>query len=266
MKVEFDCFLLILFVFVLFVNGEKVANKYYTCDSDTKKCHLYKLSNQNMTIRTNDMMDQNTCLMICDNGNIWPYPNGVVNIKENFQFFEFDSKMNINFQWNFDVNNNRNDNNQINILSKTIQNNFIDIIKNMKIVSNVPINENEIENKNVNKGMLIFDIKINNIDIVIMDMKVDESYSVLINSVENSENIKVSLSANTIFGIRHGLETVSQLIAWDTFWNSYTIASDVSIQDKPQFPYRGVMVDLSRSFIKLDKLYAIINAMVYITT
>jgi hexosaminidase len=73
----------------------------------------------------------------------------------------------------------------------------------------------------------------------------DESYKLEIS------NSRARLSAPTTLGIMHGLETFLQLveIGADGF-----IVPAVAIEDKPRFPWRGLMVDASRHFIPLGVL------------
>jgi hexosaminidase len=65
----------------------------------------------------------------------------------------------------------------------------------------------------------------------------DESYSL---DVSGS---KASLKANTVVGALRGMETFLQLVDADR--NGYFVPA-VSIQDKPRFRWRGLMIDVSR--------------------
>ena len=89
----------------------------------------------------------------------------------------------------------------------------------------------------------------------------DESYDISISTQSNQ--VTVVIHGNTIFGVRHGFETLSQLISFDYFSGSLVIPSTASIVDEPVFPYRGVMVDVSRNFISIDKLKETVRAMGY---
>ena len=74
---------------------------------------------------------------------------------------------------------------------------------------------------------------------------------------------QVSIYANNFFGARHALETLSQLTAYHKGYNSIQIIDDVSIDDKPAYPYRGVLLDTSRNYYSVDSIKRVIKAMSY---
>jgi hexosaminidase len=55
----------------------------------------------------------------------------------------------------------------------------------------------------------------------------------------------VNLSANTVAGAMHGMETLLQLVAGDSDGYYFPL---VTIQDKPRFAWRGLMIDVGRHF------------------
>ncbi|MDN3670046.1 beta-N-acetylhexosaminidase [Echinicola jeungdonensis] len=68
----------------------------------------------------------------------------------------------------------------------------------------------------------------------------------------------ISLSANTPAGIFHGIQTIRQLLpnnieskGW--FWTSWEIPSGL-IVDKPEYAYRGTMLDVARHFFEKEEL------------
>jgi hexosaminidase len=80
----------------------------------------------------------------------------------------------------------------------------------------------------------------------------DESYNLIV-----SEN-KVELTAATPLGILRGAETLLQLIQRDTHgW----IIPAVRVEDRPRFPWRGLMIDVSRHFIPLEVIKRNIDGM-----
>src|SRR5271165_2284305 len=80
----------------------------------------------------------------------------------------------------------------------------------------------------------------------------DESYSL---SVEGD---RATLSATTVVGAMRGMETFSQLVAGDADGYYFPL---VNIQDKPRFPWRGLMIDVGRHFQPLDVIERNIGAM-----
>jgi hexosaminidase len=71
----------------------------------------------------------------------------------------------------------------------------------------------------------------------------DESYSLEINTEH------ASLSANTVVGAMRGMETFSQLVTGDAEGFYFPV---VSIDDRPRFPWRGLMIDVGRHFEPVD--------------
>ena len=86
----------------------------------------------------------------------------------------------------------------------------------------------------------------------IQELGEDESYS-----LEVTAN-GAKLNATTSLGTLHGLQTFLQLV---TVTPEGFAAPAVSIQDNPRFPWRGLMIDVSRHFIPLDVLKRNIDGM-----
>ena len=80
----------------------------------------------------------------------------------------------------------------------------------------------------------------------------DESYSLLV-----GEN-KVELTAANPLGVLRGVETLLQLVQKDKRgW----IIPAVRVEDRPRFPWRGLMIDVSRHFIPLEVIKRNIDGM-----
>lgn len=71
----------------------------------------------------------------------------------------------------------------------------------------------------------------------------DESYTLEVTTTQ------AKLSAPTPLGTMHGLQTLLQLVTPSS--NGFVIPA-VSIRDNPRFPWRGLMIDVSRHFIPLN--------------
>jgi hexosaminidase len=80
----------------------------------------------------------------------------------------------------------------------------------------------------------------------------DESYSLKINTEH------AALTANTVLGALRGMETFSQLVTGDAEGYYFPV---VSIDDKPRFPWRGLMIDVGRHFQPLDVIKRNIDGM-----
>jgi hexosaminidase len=86
----------------------------------------------------------------------------------------------------------------------------------------------------------------------------DESYSLRI----SADQPAATLTAGTINGALHGLQTFAQLCHFD-FDNDAVAISRVpwSIDDKPRFAHRGLMLDTSRHFYPPAALIPLLDAM-----
>jgi hexosaminidase len=73
-------------------------------------------------------------------------------------------------------------------------------------------------------------------------METDESYDL---KIEDGGH-KVAISAETYFGARHGLETLSQLISYDDLREALQMHAQASVEDKPEYVHRGLLIDTSR--------------------
>ncbi|KAB1217975.1 Beta-hexosaminidase 1 [Morella rubra] len=70
--------------------------------------------------------------------------------------------------------------------------------------------------------------------------------------------------ANTVYGALRGLETFSQLCAFDYGAKSVQVyKAPWYIRDKPRFAYRGLLLDTSRHFLPIDVIKQIIESMSY---
>ncbi|MDP1677318.1 MAG: beta-N-acetylhexosaminidase [Bacteroidota bacterium] len=80
----------------------------------------------------------------------------------------------------------------------------------------------------------------------------DETYSL---SVTKDS---VLLYAATDLGAMHGLETLMQLLGADSFGYFFT---GCSVNDKPRFAWRGLMIDVARHYMPLDVIFRNIDGM-----
>jgi hexosaminidase len=79
----------------------------------------------------------------------------------------------------------------------------------------------------------------------VQSMQADESYTLEISST------KARLSAPSPLGILHGMETMLQLVDIDS--ESFYFPA-VNIQDRPRFPWRGLMIDAARHWQPVEAI------------
>ena len=242
--------LLLIAITLCITSGAKVAPKYYTCESNGS-CQLHKGD------ASAGGMSQNTCMMVCGQGSLWPYPTGKVAIDESY--------VHINpSQLTFDVSRVESYSGPLRGTVNSFFEHFQETVALMDLSAH-----NKVVSKSFDKGLPMyvqFDIADSSVHVMALD--VDETYSLSIStSTDNAMSVSVTITAVTVFGGRHALETLSQLVAWEDVSlqpAGLVVASSVAIEgDGPQFPYRGVMLDLSRSFKSIAKIYKVVDAMSY---
>ena len=79
----------------------------------------------------------------------------------------------------------------------------------------------------------------------------DESYTI-------DAGAQVTLGANTVAGALRGLETLRQLLSGDA--GGFFIPG-ISIQDRPRFPWRGLLIDVGRHFEPVEVIKRELDAM-----
>jgi len=87
-------------------------------------------------------------------------------------------------------------------------------------------------------------------------------------------SVAVTIQAETVYGARHGLETLSQLVARVPAplgvagrgrnaprKHILVMASNVRLSDAPVFRHRGLMLDTARNFLPLHAVQRTLDAM-----
>ena len=91
-----------------------------------------------------------------------------------------------------------------------------------------------------------------------LQLGTNESYKLTI----SADCSAVTLSAETIFGAYHGLETLSQLIRFDFDAGQYVVSNvPWVIEDSPRFVHREVLADSARRYLPLATLYRVLDSM-----
>lgn len=87
----------------------------------------------------------------------------------------------------------------------------------------------------------------------------DERYELHIDSPSSSPGSAL-LRTRSIWGALRGLETFSQLLTMDTS-GAALIVNSTSIEDFPQYPHRGLLLDTSRHFLPVGTILQTLSAM-----
>ncbi|XP_057476764.1 beta-hexosaminidase 1-like [Actinidia eriantha] len=99
-----------------------------------------------------------------------------------------------------------------------------------------------------------------------LQLGVDESYSLMV-SRSNDRSIigEATIEGNTVFGAVRGLETFSQLCAYDYVTKNVQVyKAPWYIRDRPRFAYRGLLLDTSRHYLPIDVIKQVIESMSYV--
>ncbi|KAE7996850.1 hypothetical protein FH972_001539 [Carpinus fangiana] len=98
-----------------------------------------------------------------------------------------------------------------------------------------------------------------------LQLGVDESYTLFVAKNDGQSIIgEATIEANTVYGALRGLETFSQLCAFDYETKSVLVyKAPWYIRDKPRFAYRGLLLDTSRHFLPINVIKQIIESMSY---
>lgn len=95
-----------------------------------------------------------------------------------------------------------------------------------------------------------------------LTLDTDESYELKL--APKGKLLEARITGKNYFGVRHGLETLSQLIWWDEAagkQGALRVLTRAIIEDKPVFLYRGLLVDTGRQFFPIEELKRVIDGM-----
>ncbi|OQR96729.1 hypothetical protein THRCLA_07182 [Thraustotheca clavata] len=88
-----------------------------------------------------------------------------------------------------------------------------------------------------------------------LKLETDESYTLEL------EDGQVLITAATIYGYRHALTTLTQLIEHDDLTHAMYIITSGIIVDNPFYPHRGVSLDTSRQFYSVASIRRLLDGM-----
>ncbi|KAK8593302.1 hypothetical protein V6N13_043093 [Hibiscus sabdariffa] len=98
-----------------------------------------------------------------------------------------------------------------------------------------------------------------------LQLGVDESYALFVAKNDGKSIVgEATIEANTVYGALRGLETFSQLCAFNYETKSVQIyKAPWYIKDNPRFAFRGLLLDTSRHYLPIDVIKQIIESMSY---
>lgn len=83
---------------------------------------------------------------------------------------------------------------------------------------------------------------------------VNETYGLHVSGVGANNTITVRVQAPTIFGARHGLESLAQMIIYDDIRDIFLLRTNVRVADDPAYQHRGILLDTARNFYPVDAI------------
>ncbi|CAH2061769.1 unnamed protein product, partial [Iphiclides podalirius] len=90
-------------------------------------------------------------------------------------------------------------------------------------------------------------------------LNTEEAYMLNFETIDDRVIMKVI--SGSFCGVRHGLETASQLILLDQATGYLLSLSEITIKDAPSYRYRGLMIDTGRNFITVSDITRTLDAM-----
>lgn len=198
------------------------------------ECQHSRCVKKEISELTNDALSLPVCKIFCGNniGTLWPQPNGLVKLQQTMARITLES---VSF----------------NLVKKSGLNaefwkeNEQRLMK--QIEAKVPHGV-----KLPNEGsrlMVLIDVEDENAK---LNHQVNEHYH--IEAYENTGVVLIKIHAETIFGARHAIETLYQLIVFDDIRNELLILGEFTIDDKPAFPHRGFLLDTSRNYFSVEAI------------
>uniref|UniRef100_A0A336MD78 Beta-hexosaminidase n=1 Tax=Culicoides sonorensis TaxID=179676 RepID=A0A336MD78_CULSO len=238
---------IIIFMTNIFIQSDAIIRKWHCYDKSY--CVPVISSNEEFFTNTSLHASQELCRLICGtNRGFWPIPYEIKELSENYITFNVD-KLSFDFR-NVSQNNMQFLNDITHIFKENLR-------KFNKIENSNQ--KNDINGRGLN---IIFNVTSSS---TILDWNTDESYTLNLKSAD-SKNIFAEIDAETIYGARHGLETLSQMIApltstSDDERNMLAIISKGLIKDKPLYKHRGLLLDTSRNYLSLKYIRETIDGM-----
>lgn len=209
----------------------------YSCAAN--RCLRFPLQAPPNVTQVQNLQSLNMCQLTCGLswGNVWPLPRQFVTAAR--------THTSINHQ-RFTLNMDGFDSDQSQTYWAMAWDRFMEM-QVRKVPKNVPELEFEQE--------LIMNIEISS-DNMRHDLSTNETYSLRIGFLpeELGRGLTANITASNFYGARHGLETLSQLMTYDDFTNTFRMLNNLNLNDGPSYPHRGISMDTSRNFYSVDDI------------
>lgn len=232
-----NLYFIIICLFIIFQCVSTKDHPVWRWQCEDSKCVKLKHNPED----SEPALSLEACKMFCNQyGVLWPRPTGATDLGR------FLSKININ-NIEIQIKNRGSSDDLMNAAGRRFKS---------LIAKAVP---KGLSPKLTGKAVYVYLVN-ENPDLKEFSLDLDESYIIRV-SAESNERINATIRADNFFGLRNGLETLSQLIVFDDIKQHLLIARDASIDDKPVYPYRGILLDTARNFIEVEVIKDTLEAM-----
>ncbi|CAG9838785.1 unnamed protein product, partial [Diabrotica balteata] len=87
-----------------------------------------------------------------------------------------------------------------------------------------------------------------------LDLHTDESYTIKMDN--KGTDLYANITAPTVFGIRHGIETLLQLLIPinEDGTKCLVTLNNLELTDKPKFHHRGLLIDTARNYLSINSI------------
>lgn len=222
----------VLLLFIIFGSYQIAVAKEWICN----EANLCIVSvDDTLTVKYNS---QNICRLSCGKyGSLWPHPTSKISLSNQRSYFD---PSNVRFHI---------------VAPDNITTQFISDV-NRLFIRNI-IKECQKTCFYTKGKEVLAKVSVKSSDIK-LDWSTDESYQLVI--TESDVAVFVDIKANTIFGARHSIETLSQLITANVE-SGLAVVSGAQISDKPIFQHRGLLLDTARNYIPVRNIRTTLDGM-----
>uniref|UniRef100_A0A182IRJ1 Beta-hexosaminidase n=1 Tax=Anopheles atroparvus TaxID=41427 RepID=A0A182IRJ1_ANOAO len=213
------------------VNDQKCITKHVQTHESNTSTIFYSLTH---------------CRLLCGQyGPLWPKPTGIV-ILDKKTITVHPSNM------RFSINNVNQSSAVIKMFNETVRYFLKNIHRESKHICS-------------SKTSLLVKVNVTTAETV-LNWSTNESYKLQI-SLESSDTTNVTVEATTIYGVRHAVETLLQLMVsvktdmFNSTCSTLYMLKNAMIHDQPVYPHRGLLIDTARNYIPIKTLRKQIDAM-----
>lgn len=184
------------------------------------------------------------CRLFCGStpGTLWPRPNGVVRVKNVMARL---APTEVEFK----------------LINQTVKNDQFWTANEQRLREQVLAKVPHSVKLNDDGSRLMITIHVDNDD---GKLNHDTNEHYYVQAYENTGVVIIQIKAETIFGARHALETISQLIIYDDIRSELQIVGEFEIDDRPAFPHRGFLLDTSRNYFSVESIKRTIGKIQFI--